>query len=205
MLARRAHDLAGICFEQAGTRDKLQVIQDYVMASIAAFATAPRDDLCESLLNTIVVVSKDVAVRCDRDGGVGEARELQRWLLQTLGGAALEELRADRTESGEGLFKVLCGVAEHVDVAFLPEPFYEESQLRAILTAHPPARDLWLRHLVGRFSERAREVLALAMLDDFPSSLAAAEEQSGGGGLGATAAAVLGSMPSLGGMLRSAL
>jgi len=204
MLARRAHDLAGVCLERAGTRGRSQLVQEYILASVAALATAPRDEVCASLLGTAMAVSKDAAVLCDRDGGTGEARELQRWLLQTLGGAALEELRADRTEAGEGLFKVLCGVAEHVDAAFLPEPFYEESQLRAILTAHPPARELWLQHLVSRFPEQQREVLVLALLDDFPESFAAATE-AGAGGLAAAASATLGSLPTLGGMLRSAL
>merc|ERR1711972_859034 len=81
--------------------------------------------------------------------------------------AILRIVKGDDREVAEGLFKVFCAAAENVDSAFLPEPFYRESQLHAMLSAHAPLRDLWLKHVIARFPERPQVVMVLRLLDDF--------------------------------------
>jgi len=176
MLATRAHGLAGVALGHTGISSRVYLVREYLEASAAALAATPREDLCSATLSTTAVLAKDMAVRCDREGGSGESRELQHWALQLFSGSMLGCLGQGETEAAEALFKVLCTVAEHVDLACVPDTLYAEARLHELLAAHPPAREIWLRHLVVRFHERARELLVLRLLDDYPEALAAFSE-----------------------------
>ncbi|CAE8583038.1 unnamed protein product, partial [Polarella glacialis] len=151
-----------------------------------------------ALLGAIEAIATDVARRSTdgADPSRQEAAELQRWLLATLGRYALDALlpgpplgtwgsqeetaadgqsegRGAAVEAGEAFFAMLCSAARHVDVSILPELLYSEAHMADLLRAHPPLRELWLRHLVSRFPEAARELLVLRLLEDFPEAAAA--------------------------------
>jgi len=178
-VAARAHALTAVCVAQLGAQDRTEMLQEYVETSIAALQASPNEDVFRALQFSTSAFARDVAMRCDKQGNGGDARALQRWLLQTIGASVLASLGQQCIEAAAGLFQVLSAAAEHIDLCFLPEPFYSESKLQAILEAHPPIREMWLRCVVSRFPERCREVLIRSMVDAFPDIAAAASPDAG--------------------------
>jgi len=180
-VALRAHALACLSFQRAGTSGRSAEVKSYFAASALALASSPGEDACRAFLHTTRAVAQDMASRCDGDEGkdAAEAQELQLWVLRTISSRVLELLQEDSVDAAEGLFKVFCGATCYVDPSVLPETVYEHCRLRAVLIAHPPLCEVWLTFLIASFPEMSKELLTLRLLGDFPQAAAAYFPASG--------------------------
>merc|ERR1711972_730982 len=114
LLALRAHALAAVCLDEAGTAGRATLVQEYFKVGITSLEAKPSDEVCRALLGTAAITARDLAKRCDRESFFGDAHRLQRWLWQTLGSSVLRHVRQDENDDiGERLFKVLCAAAAH--------------------------------------------------------------------------------------------